>query len=136
MLLNKNIYILKPHPERMEEQKELETTFEEEYMGALEQLEKERYKNATILFSKALFALCDVIILVRLGKLPKNHGERFRLLQEYFPDAYLLVDRIFADYTDAYARPILKETSENIKHGIEQIIKTHDVSEKIKKIVG
>lgn len=115
--------------------KELESTFLEEYQGALDELKKDRYKNATILFSKALFALCDLIIYQKLSKLPKNHSERFRLLEEYFSDVYLIVDDIFGHYTDAYAKLILKETCELIKNGIKKIVRLYSVPEGIKRIV-
>ena len=83
---------------------ELLKTFLEEYEGASEQLEKERYKNATILFSKSLFALCDLIIYSKLNRLPKNHNERFRILEEHFSEVYTIVDDIFSNYTDAYRK--------------------------------
>ena len=67
---------------------EIKKTFLEEYEGAEEQLNKGRYKNAAILSSKALFALCDFLIYSKLSKLPKNHTERFRILEEYFPEIY------------------------------------------------
>ncbi|MEK6816544.1 MAG: hypothetical protein AABY09_02945, partial [Nanoarchaeota archaeon] len=102
---------------------ELEETFIEEYEGAVEQFKKERYKNATILFSKSLFALCDLMIYSKLSKLPKNHSERFRMLEKFFPDAYAIVDSIFGNYTDAYSKPILKETCEEIINGIRKIVK-------------
>jgi hypothetical protein len=114
---------------------ELEKTFIEEYEGASEELEKQRFKNATILFSKALFAICDLIIFQGLKKLPKNHTERFRILEEKFPDVYPVVDSIFNDYTDAYSKPILKETCVNIQNGIKKIIKYTEVSEEIKELV-
>ena len=53
--------------------KELIQTFLEEYGGAKDELSKGRYKNSTILFSKALFAVCDILIENELNKLPKNH---------------------------------------------------------------
>lgn len=114
---------------------ELGSTFIEEYEGAVEQLEKGRHKNATILFSKSLFALCDIIIHKKLGKLPKNHGERFRILEEHLPDVYSIVDSVFANYTDAYSKPVLKETCEKIKNGIKKITKTHEIPENVKKTV-
>lgn len=115
---------------------ELVKTFLEEYEGALEQLEKERYKNATILFSKALFALCDVVIYSKLAKLPKNHGERFRILEAYFPEIYAFVDEVFSHYTDAYSKPILKKACEKIKDGIKKISRDTELPEKIKEIIG
>jgi hypothetical protein len=114
---------------------ELEKTFLEEYNGGLEQFETEKYKNANILLSKSLFALFDIIISQKLGKLPKNHSERFRILEEYFPEIYPVADKLFGLYTDAYNKPILKENCERIKDGIKQITRIMEVPEQIKKAV-
>ncbi len=114
---------------------EIKKTFLEEYEGAEEQLDKGRYKNAAILSSKALFALCDFLIYSKLNKLPKNHTERFRILEEYFPEVYAIVDNIFSHYTDAYSKPILKETCELIKNGIRKIVRNKELPEEIKKAV-
>ena len=114
---------------------ELEETFLEEYQGAREQLEKGRHKNALILFSKSLFALCDIILYHKLKKLPKNHNERFRMLEEFFPEVYLIVDELFGLYTDAYSKPILKEASQKIQNGIKQIITLVEIPKPIKEIV-
>jgi len=115
---------------------ELERTFLEEYEGAREQFAQERYKNATILLAKALFALCDLLIYAQLRKLPKNHGERFHILEGYFPDVYTIVDRIFSHYTDAYSKPVLKETCEEVTHGIKAIARTQNIPEAVRKAVG
>lgn len=114
---------------------ELDKTFIEEYEGTIEQLEKERFRNATILFSKSLFALCDIIIYQKLNKLPKNHSERFRILEEYFLETYKVVDNIFIHYTDTYSKPILKETCEEIKNGIKKIAENNEIPQGIKKII-
>ena len=100
---------------------ELINTFLEEYQGAKDELSKERHKNAAILFSKALFAVCDILIQNKLNKLPKNHSERFRILEGYFKEIYEIVDDIFDKYTDSYSKPILKETCEAVKNGIKKI---------------
>lgn len=115
--------------------KEIKETFIEEYEGAIEQMQKQRYKNCTILLSKSMFALCDLIIYNKLKKLPKNHSERFRILEEYFSEIYIIVDNIFSHYTDAYSKPILKDTCEKIKNGIKKITQINEISEDIKKIV-
>lgn len=115
---------------------ELINTFKEEYAGALDELAKKRFKNAAILFSKSLFALCDLLLEQKLHKLPKNHSERFRLLEKYFPETYQIVDKIFSHYTDAYSRPILQETCMLIKNGINTIAGTENVPEEIRKIIG
>ena len=114
---------------------ELVQTCLEEYSGAKGELGKGRYKNAAILFSKALFAACDMLIQNKLGKLPKNHTERFRILEQYFKDVYGIVDGIFDKYTDSYSKPILKGACEAIKHGIEKIREISDLPEEIKKAI-
>ena len=114
---------------------ELVQTFLEEYNGAKDELGKGRYKNSAILFSKALFAACDIIIKDKLVKLPKNHTERFRILEQYFKDVYGIVDEIFDKYTDSYSKPILKDTCEAIKHGIKKIGEISDLPEEIKKAI-
>lgn len=114
---------------------ELIQTFLEEYKGAKDELSKERYKNSTILFSKALFAVCDIVIQNKLSKLPKNHSERFRILEQYFKEVYEIVDEVFDKYTDSYSKPILKETCETIKNGIKKIKEISDLPEEIKKAI-
>lgn len=115
---------------------ELINTFKEEYQGALDEQQKQRYKNAAILFCKALFALADILIEQKLHKLSKNHSERFRLLEKYFPEIYKIVDTIFSHYTDAYSQPILQETCILIKNAIKTITGTENVPEEIRKIIG
>lgn len=114
---------------------ELIQTFLEEFKGAEDELIKERYKNSAILFSKALFAICDILIENKLNKLPKNHSERFRILEVYFKEVYQIADEIFDKYTDSYSKPILKETCETIKNGIKKISEIAELPEEIKKIV-
>ena len=111
-------------------------TFIEEYKGAQDELEKNRYKNSAILFSKALFAVCDILTKNKLNKLPKNHSERFKMLKENFKEVYDVVDGIFDKYTDSYSRPILKETCESIKDGIKQIRDIESLPPEIQEAIG
>lgn len=114
---------------------ELVQTFLEEYEGAKDELSKGRYKNSTVLFSKALFAVCDILIQEKLNKLPKNHSERFRILEIYFKEVYEIVDDIFDKYTDSYSKPILKETCEVIQNGIKKINGIAELPAEIKRII-
>ena len=114
---------------------ELVQTFLEEYEGAQEELSKGRYKNSVILFSKALFAVCDVLIQKKLNKLPKNHSERFRILEIYFKEIYEIVDEIFDKNTDSYSKPILKETCDAIKNGIKKIDGVAELPAEVKRII-
>ena len=70
-------------------------SFVEEYEGANDEANKKRYKNSTILLSKALFALCDILIYNQFNKLPHNHRERFKILEENFKGVYEIVDALF-----------------------------------------
>ena len=114
---------------------ELLQTFLEEYEGAKEELSKGRFKNSTILFSKALFAICDILIQKKLNKLPKSHSERFRILEMYFKEVYEIVDEIFDKYTDSYSKPILKETCEAIQNGIKKINEIAELPAEIKRVI-
>ena len=70
-----------------------------------------------------------------MNKLPKNHSERFRILEQYFKEVYEIVDEIFDKYTDSYSKPILKETCEAIKNGIKKINEIAELPAEIKRII-
>lgn len=110
-------------------------TFIEEYSGAIDEFEKGRFRNATILFSKSLFALCDILIFLKLKKLPKNHTERFRLLEEYFPESYPNIDEVFSHYTNTYNKPAEKTAAEKVKNAINKVTRDYEVPKQIKAIV-
>ena len=114
---------------------ELIQTFLEEYQGASDEISKGRYKNSAILLSKALFAICDILIQKKLNKLPKNHAERFRILEIYFKEIYEIVDEIFDKYTDSYSKPILKETCDAIKNGIKKIDGIAELPEEVRRAI-
>ena len=46
------------------------------------------FTSATILYFKTLFAIQDYILLQKIGYAPKDHTERFRLLEKEFPEEY------------------------------------------------
>ena len=71
----------------------------------------------------------------KLNKLPKNHSERFRILEIYFKEVYEIVDEIFDKYTDSYSKPVLKETCEAIKNGIKKINEIAELPAEIKGII-
>lgn len=117
------------------EKEDLENTFIEEYSGGLEEFEKERFRNSIILLSKSTFAICDILIYSKLGKLPKNHTERFQILQKYFPNVYPKIDQIFNEYRNAYSKPILKNTCEKIKNEIKEIVTNNELPREIKELI-
>ena len=114
---------------------DLESTFIEEYEAALLLLKNSKDISATILFSKALFALVDYIILKKYQKFPKNHTERFRILEAKEPELYGLVDSVWSKYTDTYSKPGSKEAISLLKNAVMEIVDKHETnSEKIKAL--
>jgi len=83
----------------------------------------EDFTSATILYFKTLFAVFDLIILKDLGKIPKDHTERFRVLEMNYPLLYILLDKLYPKYRDSYNMIISKEDCDKIKENVERIIK-------------
>ncbi|MFT4310764.1 MAG: hypothetical protein ACMXYC_03975 [Candidatus Woesearchaeota archaeon] len=73
------------------------------------------YPCTAILYFKTLFALHDYMLLQKIGYAPKDHTERFRLLEEYFPDAYKVLDKEFNTYRDTYNNVTQKITCDRIR---------------------
>ena len=80
------------------------------------------YTSATILYFKTLFAMHDFILLAKIGYAPKDHNERFRLLEKHFPEQYRILDSEFNTYRNTYSRIISKETCSRIRRIVEHEI--------------
>lgn len=113
----------------------LKASIIEEIKGAESEYVKKRYKNALILYSKAIFSLCDYLIAINKLKLPENHEERFRILERYFPKIYKIVNRLFRKYTDTYLKPSDKESCEGMKNAIKEINRIKEFSKEIKTFI-
>jgi len=83
------------------------------------------YTSATILYFKTLFVALDLLILRRKRITPKDHTERFRILQHDFPQEYDLLDRYFETYRSTYTTTIDKQTCEEIRSYVIQTIKNY-----------
>ena len=79
------------------------------------------YTSATILYFKCLFALLDLTILKEKKRTPKDHTERFRILQQDFPELYVRLDKIFTIYRDSYSLKIENERCEEVKKHVIKI---------------
>ena len=120
----------------MNQLKELEDTFVEQFEAAQILKEHQKPKSITVLLSKSLFALADYIIFKELEKLPQNHSERFRILEIKFPEVYFVLDGIWSRYTDAYNKAVQKEGIQMLEGAINEIItKTETISQRIKEVV-
>ena len=85
------------------------------------------YTSATILYFKTWFAVQDFLLLETTGQSPKDHSERFRLLQKSFPKTYLELDKEFSTYRDTYSKLVDKDTCDRIKKLVENEIRTHKI---------
>jgi len=87
----------------------------------------EDYTSATLLYFKTLFAIQDFVLLNEIGESPKDHKVRFRQLEKHFPDLYRELDIEFSTYRDTYSKIIDRETSQRIKHLVENDLKKYQI---------
>jgi|SRR3989338_5441491 len=87
------------------------------------------FTSATILYFKTLFVIFDLLILKGLGRTPKDHGERFRILESNYPDLYTLLDKTYPIYRNTYTVKINKETADGVKKNVETVIKEQRIFE-------
>ncbi|MFH1438960.1 MAG: hypothetical protein ABIG89_00205 [Candidatus Woesearchaeota archaeon] len=120
----------------MEQKEELENTFIELYESANILINQSKFKSSTILLSKALFALIDLILYINYKNIPNNHSHRFRILESKCPELYLIVNEMWNKYTDTYSKPVAEDSIAMIKKSIKEIVKKNEtISEKIKKTI-
>ena len=89
----------------MDQLEELENTFLEEYSSSQILLEHKKLKSVTILLSKSLFALADYLLFKKYNILPKNHAQRFRILEKKEKKMYEQIDELWGAYTNSYSKP-------------------------------
>lgn len=87
------------------------------------------FTSATILYFKTLFVIFDLLILRRIGRIPKDHGERFRILESNYSELYIILDKIYPIYRNTYTAKINKETADMVKENVERIIKEQRIFE-------
>ena len=105
----------------MEKEELLAKNIKEFYAEANNALQRRSYNSATSLFFKALAVMADWLILRREGFIPKSHADRFRILEERYPDVYEVLDRDFPAYQDSYSIILTKETAEVLKDDVKNI---------------
>ncbi|MDP4039152.1 MAG: hypothetical protein Q8P57_01050 [Candidatus Pacearchaeota archaeon] len=97
----------------------LEKSGREYYLSGKDELNKERYNSALVLFFKALLSFCDLYLLKETGKAPNSHNDRFRIIKKDFLDIYEIIDKDFPFYIESYGKIISKDNAEAIKHHAE-----------------
>ena len=94
----------------------LSKNIREFYAEGNSSLKKGSYNSAASLFFKALAVLSDMVILQQKGFIPKSHAERFRILEQSYPDIYAIMDKDFPLYQDSYSLSISKALAKVIKN--------------------
>lgn len=81
------------------------------------------FTSATILYFKTLFAAMDLAIFKKKRLTPKDHSERFRILEKDFPTEYKLLDKYYDTYRSTYSTKTDKDTCEEIRKHVRKIVK-------------
>ncbi len=79
------------------------------------------YTSAATLYFKCLFVLLDLIILKNKRITPKDHTDRFRILQRDFFVLYSALDRIFPIYRDTYSLQVEKDKCNEVRSYVLRI---------------
>ena len=101
----------------------LKQTAHEYFNSAKEELKKERYNSAVVLFFKSLISLSDLFILQKTKTTPSSHTKRFKITKEKFPQVYDILDRDFPFYQNSYSQIMSKELAEVIKDDAKTMAK-------------
>jgi uncharacterized protein (UPF0332 family) len=79
-------------------------------------LKKQRFNAAVSDFFKSIVIFCDYLIYRETRILPKNHNDRFKLLENYFADIYKKVANLFETYIKSYNLSSTKNQAENLRN--------------------
>jgi len=85
------------------------------------------FTSSTTLYFKVLFAVCDYLLLKIHGRTPKDHRERFSMMEVSFIELYIFLDKSFPIYQKTYSYIIDKETCDYVKKNVENIIKKQKI---------
>ena len=105
---------------------DLKSNFIEFYDGGKDAIKVKKYNLAVASLFKAIAVLSDYKIYSEFGSLPKNHNERFRILETKLVPIYEIVVVMFKKYTESY----------NLRMELEDARKVLENVEKLKKIIN
>ena len=74
-----------------------------------------------------MFCILDLTILNKKGFIPKDHSERFRILEREFLDLYIITDKLFPIYRNSYSTSISHENCLLVKENVERIAKEQKI---------
>jgi len=88
---------------------EIKQNAEEFLSSAEDNLKKERFNASVSDFFKAIVTYADYLIYQEIKRIPKNHSERFELLESNFPELNKKIREAFQKYRDSYNLRLKKE---------------------------
>lgn len=94
---------------------ELLTNANEFIESGEENLKKKRFNVAASDFFKAIVIFCDYLIYKEIKILPKNHTQRFYLLNRHNKEVYKNVSDLFKLYIRSYNSRLNEEEAIKIK---------------------
>lgn len=72
-------------------------------------IKKHRWNASVSDFFKSIVTFSDYLLYNEFKILPKNHNERFQLLEKYYPDIKEKITGLFEIYRDSYNLRMKKE---------------------------
>ncbi len=83
--------------------------------------QKKKYNTAVTLYFKKICAAIDLYLLRKSNLVPSSHTDRFRILQEKFPEIYELLDKDFPFYQESYNKRMNREAAKVLKDDATRI---------------
>jgi len=80
------------------------------------------YTSATLLYFKCWFVILDYIIYQSKKITPKDHSERFQILEKEFKDKYIKLDQNYNTYRQTYSLSIDKQKCDTIRKIVREIL--------------
>ena len=101
----------------------LKENFNEYFELAEQTFKTKKYNSSVTLFFKAISAGVDLFILRKEGFVPSSHTNRFRIVQEKYPEIYEILDKDFPFYQDSYTKKMNKEAAEVLMEDAKRLKK-------------
>jgi len=93
----------------------------EYFRNALSAQKRREYNTSVTLFFKTLSALADLYLLEKENQIPSSHSERFRIMQERYPEIYKFLDKNFPFYQNSYKSKLNLEVSKIFENDCRKI---------------
>ena len=106
-----------------EKERILKENLNEYFESAEQAFENKKYNSAVTLFFKAIISATDLLILKKESFAPSSHNDRFRLVQEKYPEIYDILDKDFPFYQDSYTKKMNKEAVEVLREDAQRVKK-------------